>query len=299
MTGDAAAVAAEKVAGVAGELAARVKRYDAVRDPRAVFAYTYFRLTSDLAASLRTNDLSFRAPEWVADLSVSLAAAYFTAMDAIDTWLGPVPDARPGGEVLSADLPETVPKPWRDVYAASTVRHSYVLEEVLFSMMAHMSYDLPLALRALAARGDVHHRVADFHRMNDLLASSIDVVQDEIAARYCRRLHSLDRLFIQDDELFTSYGIRVARGLAWFNCDRLMDPDASGEALGSISRSTAAFIAEFRSPDDWRRRLSFQVLRALVPSRRQWPPPGTPVESGRRPSSRPGGPAEPDASHRA
>ncbi|MFD9302543.1 DUF5995 family protein [Streptomyces sp. NPDC060048] len=282
MTGDptAAAAAAEKVAGVAGQLAVRVERYDALRDPRAVFAYTYFRLTSDLAAGLRANSPSFRAPEWVADLSVSLAAAYFTAMDAIDTWLGSVPDARPIGEVLSADLPGTVPKPWRDVYAASTVRHSYVLEEVLFSMMAHMSYDLPLTLRVLAPRGDVHPHIADFHRMNDLLASSVDVVQDEIAARYCRRLSSLDRLFIRDDELFTSYGIRVARGLAWFNCDRLLDPGASAEAMGSISRSTAAFIAEFRSPDDWKRRRAFQVLRGLVPSRRQWPPPGAPVEVG-------------------
>ncbi|MER5932555.1 DUF5995 family protein [Streptomyces sp. NPDC002054] len=271
MTGDAAAVAAEKVAGVAEELAARVHRYDALRDHRAVFAYAYFRLTSDLAAGLRTNNPPFRAPEWVADLSVSLAAAYFTAMDAIDTWQGPAPDARPGGEIHSADLPETVPQPWRDVYAASTVRHSYVLEEVLFSMMAHMSYDLPLALRALAVHGDVHHRVADFHRMNELLARSIDGVQDEIATRYCRRLRSLDRWFTRDDELFTNYGIRVARGLAWFNCDRLLDPAASAGAMGSISRSTAAFIAEFRSPDDWRRRYAFRVLRALVPSRRRWP----------------------------
>ncbi|MER7467030.1 DUF5995 family protein [Streptomyces sp. NPDC097981] len=187
-----------------------------MRDPRAVFAYTYFRLTSDLAASLRTNALSFAAPEWVADLSVSLAAGYFTAMDAIDTWLGP--DPRPRGDVLSTDLPDAVPKPWRDVYAASAVRHSYVL---------------------------------------------------------------LDRLFTHDDELFTSYGIRVVRGLAWFNCDRLLDPDATAEATGSISRTTAAFIAEFRSPDDWKRRHAFRVLRALVPSRRQWPPPGTPVEAGR------------------
>ncbi|MFK0256145.1 DUF5995 family protein [Streptomyces sp. NPDC090445] len=281
MTQDATAVAAAKVAGVVRELTARVMQYDATRDRRAVFAYTYFRLTSDLAANLRTNTLSFREPEWVADLSVTLAAAYSTAMDAIDSWLGlgaARPDGAPGGEVRAADMPESIPKPWRDVYAASTVRHSYVLEEVLFSMMAHMSYDLPLALRALdpAAHGDLRRHIADFHRMNDLLASSVDGVQDEISARYCRRLHSLDRLFTRDDELFTSYGIRVARGMAWFNCHRLLDPDAAAEAQGSISRSTAAFIAEFRSPDDWKRRHAFRVLRALVPSRRQWPPAGTP-----------------------
>ncbi|MET9435811.1 DUF5995 family protein [Streptomyces sp. NPDC006551] len=279
MTKDAAAVAAEKVAGVVAELTARVKRYDSMRDPRAVFAYTYFRLTSDLAVSLRTNTLSFAAPEWVADLSVSLAAAYFTAMDSIDAWLDQNP--RPGGEILSTDLPDTIPKPWRDVYAASTARHSYVLEEVLFSMMAHMSYDLPIALRVRAAHGDIHHHIADFHRMNDLLAASIDVVQDEIAARYCRQLGFLDRWFTRDDELFTNYGIRVARGLAWFNCDRLLDPRATAEVTGSISRTTAAFIAEFRSPDDWKRRQAFRLLRALVPSRRQWPPPSTPVEEGR------------------
>ncbi len=282
MTEDATAVAADKVLGVVGELTARVMQYDAAQDPRAVFAYTYFRLTSDLAASLRTDTLAFRTPEWVADLSVSLAGAYFTAMEAIDTWLGAGP--RPRGEVRSADMPESIPKPWRDVYAASTVRHSYVLEEVLFSMMAHMSYDLPLALQALArtGRGELRDHIADFHRMNDLLASSIDTVQDEISARYCRRLQSLDRLFTGDDELFTSYGIRVARGMAWFNCDRLRDPQATAGAMGSISRSTAAFIAEFRSPDDWRRRLAFRVLRAVVPSRRQWPPPGTPVEGAPR-----------------
>ncbi|MFE6845293.1 DUF5995 family protein [Streptomyces sp. NPDC057686] len=282
MTQDATAVAAEKVLVVVGGLTARVMRYEAARDPRAAFAYTYFRLTSDLAASLRTNALAFRTPEWVADLSVSLAAAYFTAMDAIDSWLGPGP--RSPGEVRSADMPESIPRPWRDVYAASTVRHSYVLEEVLFSMMAHMSYDLPLALRALAraGHGELRNHIADFHRMNDLLAVSVDVVQDEISARYCRRLHALDRLFTRDDELFTSYGIRVARGMAWFNCDRLLDPQATAEAKGSISRSTAAFIAEFRSPDDWRRRQALRVLRAVVPSRRQWPPPGTPVEASLR-----------------
>jgi hypothetical protein len=278
MTGDTAAAeaAAEKVAGVGRELAARVEQYDAARDPRAVFACTYFRLTSDLAASLRTNALSFREPEWAADLSVSLASGYFTAMDAIDAWLGSGP--RPVGEVvLPADLPENVPEPWRDVYAASTARHSYVLEEVLFSMMAHMSYDLPLALRVRAAQGDIHRHVDDFHRMNDLLAVSVDAVQDEISARYCRRLRSLDRLFTRDDELLTSYGIRVARALAWYNCDRLLNPDTTAEALDSIGRSTAAFISEFRSPGDWRRRQAYRVLRALVPSRRQWPPPGTPV----------------------
>lgn len=132
-----------------------------------------------------------------------------------------------------------------------------------------MSYDLPLALRALArtGRGELRDHIADFHRMNGLLASCVDTVQDEISARYCRRLQSLDRLFTGDDALFTSYGIRVARGMAWFNCDRLTDPQATAGAMGSISRSTAAF-----SPSSARRTTG----GAASPSEScgPWSPPG-------------------------
>ncbi|MEU1818932.1 DUF5995 family protein [Streptomyces roseifaciens] len=268
---------AEKVAGVVRSLADHVRRYDETRDPRAVFAYTYYRLTSSLAASLRTNALAFREPHWVADLSVSLAFAYFTAIAAIDTWREDQPTRR-DAVVDRADLPETIPQPWRDVYAASTARRSYVLEDVLFSMMAHMSYDLPLALRTLNARRSSHDHIGDFHRMNDLLAKCIDEVQDDLADRYCRGLRSLDRLFTRDDELLTNYGIRVVRGLAWFNCDRLLDPASADEAMGSISRSTAALITRIRYPDDWKLRCGTRLLRLLIPSRRQWPLPGTALD---------------------
>ncbi|MFE0044860.1 DUF5995 family protein [Streptomyces albireticuli] len=112
----------EKVERVAGELALRVGRYDAERDRRAPFAYTYYRLTGSLAAALRTGTPPFADPDWVAELSVSPASAYFSAMDAIDAWPGALP--RRGQEVAPGDLPEAVPPPWRDVYAASSVRHS-------------------------------------------------------------------------------------------------------------------------------------------------------------------------------
>ncbi|UQI45212.1 DUF5995 family protein [Streptomyces sp. HU2014] len=267
---------AEKVERVARELALRVGRYDAERDHRAAFAYTYYRLTTSLTTALRTGTPPFAEPDWVADLSVSLASAYFSAMDATDTWLAAFP--RSGGEVAPGDLPDAVPPPWRDVYAASSVRHSYVLEEVLFSMMAHMSYDLPLALRSLDARAGNHRHIGDFHRMNDLLATCVDEVQDDLAARYCRGLRSLDRLFTRDDELFTNYGIRMARGLAWFNSDRLREPTSADAATASISRSTAAFITRIRFPGDWKLRAVSRLLRLLIPPRRQWPAPGTPID---------------------
>ncbi len=265
---------ADKVAQVADKLAARVGRYEAAKDSRATFAYVYYRLTASLATSLRTGATVFRDPDWVAELSYSLASAYFVAMDGIDTWLA-VQGGGPHGVAVQSDhLPHDIPQPWRDVYAASSIRHSYVMEDVLFSMMAHMSYDLPVTLHRMAERADGRRHIADFHRMNDVLGAEIDDIQNHLAARYSNGLAFLDRLFAREDELLTNYGIRLARGMAWFNSDRLRDPEAAAEAMESITLSTAALIAEVRCPDDWILRWCLLLLRWLIPERRQWPAPG-------------------------
>ncbi|MFK0046197.1 DUF5995 family protein [Streptomyces sp. NPDC090741] len=267
---------AEKVTLVAGLLADRVRQYDTTHDRRAAFAYTYYRLTTTLATALDTGTPAFNDPPWVAELCETLASAYFAAMDSIDAWL----PGRPGGsadEVRPSDLPDSIPQPWRDAFAASSIRRSYTLEDVLFSMMAHISYDLPGALRRMAtSTGDRSH-IADFHRMNDVLGSCIDRVQDDLSSRYIHGLSSLDRLFTRSDELLSNYGIRVARGLAWFNCDRLLDPDATEEASRSIGRSTGVLISEIRSPGDWKLRAGLWILRRLIPERRHWPAASTPI----------------------
>ncbi|MEU1229535.1 DUF5995 family protein [Streptomyces sp. NPDC005828] len=267
---------AEKVTLVAGLLAERVRQYDTTRDRRAAFAYTYHRLTTTLATALDTGTPAFNDPPWVAELCETLASAYFSAMDGVDEWLAGRSDGS-AGEVRPSDLPDSIPPPWRDVIAASSVRRSYMLEDVLFSMMAHISYDLPGALRRMATPADGRSHIADFHRMNDVLASCIDTVQDDLSSRYIHGLGSLDKLFTRSDELLTNYGIRVARGLAWFNCDRLLDPDSTEEATRSISRSTAALIQEIRSPGDWKLRAGLWILRRLIPDRRHWPAAGTPL----------------------
>ncbi|MBM7808047.1 hypothetical protein JOD57_003884 [Geodermatophilus bullaregiensis] len=263
-----------KVTAVADRLESYLYRYDAERDHRAPFAYVYLRLTRTLAAALAEGQPAFNDPDWVADLSVALAERYFSAMDGLESCLA---TARPHRPAHPGDLPHSVPQPWRDVYAASSTPRSYVLEDVLFSMMAHMSYDLPLALLDLRGRQHGGSRIADFHRMNDVLAASIDAVQSGLATRYWRALAGLDHLFTQQDELLSNYGIRVVRGMAWYNADRLKDPLGSADAQGSIERSTAGLIAQIRAPGDPKLRVALRVARWLIPARRTWPPPGTAV----------------------
>jgi len=257
---------ADEVALVAAELDRRRGEFELHHDPRAAFAYIYVALTRSLEVQLRQADTGFDDPEWVADLATALAHEYFTAMDAVDQALGAA-RATPRGVPSARAFPGEVPQPWRDVQAAFG-RRSYVLEDVLFSMTAHISYDLPIALQRMAP---VATHIADFHRMNDVLGTAVEGVQDGLAERYSRALAVLDKVFARQDELFSNYGIRVARGVAWFNADRLLDPSGSADALDSIRRSAGAFIREVRSPDDWRLRLVLGIARFLVPERRRWP----------------------------
>lgn len=265
----ASEIPADQVRRVAGRIARYLTRYDAAHDPRAVFAYTYLRLTTTLESSLRSNDPPFRNPAWVSGLAEALAARYFFAMDRIDDWLAT--HGGDGGLAQVADLPDEVAQPWQDVYAATAGVRSYVLEDVLFAMMAHISYDLPLALRGIPEDQDGQSHIDDFHTMNAVLGNAIDTVQQEVASRYSHGLAVLDRLLARQDEILSNYGIRLARGMAWYNAARLREPSAAAAASGSIASSTGAFIREVRSPDDWRVRFLLRTGRRLIPERRTWP----------------------------
>jgi len=272
MTNDAgkSQAPAQTVALVATRLGEYLARYERERSPQAMFAYAYMRLTRRLELALTVGEPAFADPAWVADLARSLAAEYFTAMDRIDDWITSGGIDRTA-EVKPVDLPADVPEPWREVYAASSGARSYVLEDALFAMMAHISYDLPMALLGMSKRVAVNTHLADFHRMNDVLGAAIDGVQDDLAGRYNRALADLDQLLIGQDELFSNYGIRLSRGMAWYNFERLTDSHAAPDALRSIRTSTGALIKQVRAPDDWRLRVGLGLARLLVPERRRWP----------------------------
>lgn len=254
-------------------------RYERGRDARAVFAYVYYNITLDLAERVAAPAAGFLDPGFVAELAVAFGGRYRAAADAIDDALsegaGELDD-----EALERAL-DAVPRPWADVYLAQRGGRSYVLEDLLYSMMAHISYDLPLALGDVGARAD---HLADYHRMNAVLAERTEFIQDRVAERYQTTLAKLDRLAGSFDEFFTSYGIRGARSVAWYNAQRLLSPPAAADARASIERSTRSFIRAVRRPEPAWLRLLVRAARLLVPPRRRWP---EPPEPSPRPSRAP------------
>jgi hypothetical protein len=270
-----------RVNRIADQLLDHVDRYEKIHEPRAVFAYAYWQLTTLLAVDLTKEPRRFFDAAWVATLCERLAAEYFVAMSHIDKWLNDTHRSHRNADrrTLSATIPQ--PQPWRDVYAAQIGGQSYVVEDLLFSMMAHISYDLPVALDKLASSANHTERISDFHCLNDVLGNSIDEVQDKVFDRYCWGLEQVDRLLARQDELLSNYGIRLARAAAWYNYERLQDHRGRTATMSSISRTTGELIANVRRPDYWPLRLGLTVTRRIVPRRRQWP--RTPVGNQVRP----------------
>ena len=258
--------AAAKVRGLALRLAPYHRKYEEARDTRAVFAFVYLNITLDLASQLENPQSTFGDPEWVAELAHAFGNRFALAMDALDEWLLRHPAEKPTPESLYG----SVPRPWADVYLAISGKQSYVFEDLVFSMMAHISYDLPHALLNVAHDPE---RLADYHRMNSTLATQTDLIQDTVADRYEHFLFFLDKLVGSFDEFLTNYGIRAARSVAYYNALRLSAATARAEATASIERSTHLFIQSVRAPEEWWLRLAIRIGRFLIPRRRRWPKP--------------------------
>jgi CheY-like chemotaxis protein len=177
-------------------------------------------------------------------------------------------------------LDETVPRPWADVYRAICRNPSTVLEDLVFAIGAHIKYDLPHALLEVGTETD---RLADYHLMNEVLASRTDTIQDAVTNRYNRTISRLDQVIGDADEVFTNYWLRIGRSMAWYNAMRMQSPRSRAAAEDSIERSTSALIESVRTTGPWFVRSGFQLSRYLLSFTRRWPSPPPPAPDGTAP----------------
>lgn len=255
-------IAANRVAELAETIQPYYEQYEQTTDSRAVFGYAYYNLTLALANQLSKSG-EFHDPQWVADLAVAFGDRYMTAMDAIDTWEQQPESSASLRELVDAD----VPRPWADVYLAICHSPSTVLEDLVFAMGAHITYDLP---HALVHVGGATDHLADYHAMNDVLASRTDAIQDAVTTRYNPLLGHIERLVGNVDELFTNYWLRIGRSMAWYNAHRLQSPNAREAAGESIELATHHLIDSARSgPQVMQSGLS--MYRRLLRLTRRWP----------------------------
>ena len=250
---------AAAVAELADQLGRFRRRYEADHDSRAVFAFAYASMTRALADRLGRPDHGFDDPVWVADLATAFGDRYTGAMQAIDA---------DRSEEAATGLDESVPGPWAAVYRTICLEPSTVLEDLVFSMGAHITHDLP---HALVSVGTESAHLRDYHRMNEVLADGTEEIQAAVTTRYNRLFAELDRLAGGADEALTNYQIRIGRSMAWYNALRLQSSGSRAAASASIERTTPALIASVRGESRWVMRWPLRLVRLGLSTRRTWP----------------------------
>jgi hypothetical protein len=242
---------AARVGAIAKRLDDLTARLERRHDSRCVFTYAYAIMTRRIG-----DDLDVRSdvdPAWIVSLAEAFADRYFAAVDAYDA-----------GELES--------RAWQAVFDALGHSRTSALEDLVFAMSAHIIHDLPLALGDVSPlRHPESGRIYDFHAVNDMMDGAIEIVQREVALRYSPGLGRLDKLAEGYDEILTSYGTAMSRGLAWYNALRLADARARKSTKIAIEHSPELLVSNVLNPPTRSLRLVFRMLRLLVRLGRRWP----------------------------
>jgi len=233
------------------------RTYDGAEDSRAVFTYAYVLITTHLADALPLT--KFFDPEWIVQLALNFASHYTAAL-----------------EGSNSNLP--VPAAWEKVFGVIRNGRTSVLEDLIFSITAHIVHDLPIALSQVGMV-DSHQglRIHDFHLMNDVLAGNIQLIADSVTGRYEPFWKWLDHLEEKNAQIFTNYGFRISRGMAWYNAMRLLDPASRADADAAINKSVAIIVDDIRRPSFWSARIICRCARFVAALFRRRPRPDSPT----------------------
>ena len=240
-----------RIGAVATRLEERARALEERKDSRCVFTTGYAIMTRRIADELATAGLA--DPEWVVELAEAFSGRYFLALDAYDRG-------------------EEVPPAWRAVFDTLAARQTSVVEDLVFGVYAHIVRDLPHTLVECGfvdAQGG--SRVGDHHVVTAIVGRAIDEIQEAVTSRYGPYIRPLDRIGKRYDEILTDYGIRLSRGMAWYNGLRLADPASAEAAAASLERSPAVFVAHVIDPPFWSARAALRALRWLAAHFRRWP----------------------------
>jgi hypothetical protein len=111
---------------------------------------------------------------------------------------------------------------WKYTHDCTCKQRLHVLQQLLLGINAHINYDLVLSLVDLLdpewhqlAEAERQRRYEDHCRVNEVIAATIDTVQDTVVERYDPRLDLIDRLFGNLDERLLSGLISHWRQEVW------------------------------------------------------------------------------------
>ncbi|MFN3201256.1 MAG: DUF5995 family protein [Bradymonadia bacterium] len=215
--------------GVVKHLESLIDAAQAERSRRGYFMALYHGVTVRVRRKIEEGGY-FEDDARMERFDVIFAKYYFRALD---QWLGHgVPSA-----------------PWQLAFECLDDEPYLILQHLLLGMNAHIAFDLAQAAAETAPGEAVHDLEFDFGRINDLLAATVDDVQDGLAP-HAPLLGLIDRVGGPLDELAASKAMALTREGAWIGTKAIALAQNQSEkamavnALRAVSIKTGGVISQ-------------------------------------------------------
>lgn len=193
-----------------------VHQWEETANSKAIFLRCYLMMTNNTLVEIQQK--KFGDPAWVNNLLHHFADYYFVALRA-----------------YKKD-PLTASTVWQLTFGATLDPHTLPIQNLLLGVNAHINYDLVFAVADLLkpewnelSDEQRASRYSDYCRINDIIAKTIDVVQDQVLEPAMPEIGIIDKLLGGLDELLISRLITDWRETVWKNTCRLLDTSDDGE----------------------------------------------------------------------
>ncbi len=225
-------------------------------DATGYFAAMYLGVTTAVERGLA--DATFTMPDRMVELTTQFARRYLEALHL----------HRVGGMPTES---------WQVAFRAAQTWRPTVLAHLLLGMNAHINLDLGIACARVAPGSDIVELEPDFTEINDVLAGSVQAVQDRL-----NRVSALYR-FVDDvgadvDRAVVNFSIARARQQAWLFANalapmgraaaarRIGEQDLAVSRLGSRVLRPGTFagagLLAIRLTEKWHRSEIIEILAA-------------------------------------
>lgn len=212
------------------------------QSPLGYFPALYRRVT--LTVRDRSGDAYFDDPQRMQRMVVVFANRYLAAWNAY----------RSGGSPAAC---------WRRAFGAGARSELLVLQHLLLGMNAHINFDLAVAAVEVAPEGQLAAFKNDFTRINQVLGSLIDTVQQRLV-RIFPLLLWIDRRLGGKDEAIANFSLSRARDAAWLAAIALaaLPPEDRPLFIDQLDSVAAAVAGPVADPGR-RLRILFGLARRL------------------------------------
>lgn len=189
--------------------------WEQVSDQRATFLNCYLLMTENMLEAIYSEQ--FYDPPWVKSFLNCFADYYFEALDAYETNRA------------------AAPRVWIRVHDAAGDKSTQVVQNLLLGINTHINYDLVFTLvDMLEPEWDQlsfferNRRQADHNQVNQIIAKTVDSVQDQVLESLVPEMDLLDKLMGPVDEWMISGLISHWRDEVWQQAVDILDTKDPG-----------------------------------------------------------------------